>query len=81
MTFAIEWAGAVGACDVCLRPLADDPGFADAEVPGRAGAWGLLCSACVRATGASIAWGRGQRYQRASSGSWLLVEGGPPLSD
>ena len=73
----VLWCGPIGSCAICQRPLCGESEFADVEVPGCAGAWSLLCSACLHATGASIAWGAGQRYQRRLDG-WALVDGGPP---
>ncbi|MDR6855311.1 hypothetical protein [Variovorax guangxiensis] len=75
MTFAIEWAGPVSACDVCQRPLADEPGFGDAEVPGTGGSWGLLCLACCAAAGVRWGWGAGQQYERQEGGGWTLRRG------
>ncbi len=72
----VYFAGPIGVCDLCQRPLAGEAGFGDVEVPGTGGAWGLLCLPCC--AGAAWGWGFGQRYERQDGCGWVLVEGGPP---
>ncbi len=71
----VLWCGAVEQCATCGRPLADEPGFGDVEVPGTGGAWGLLCLACCAAARVRWGWGTGQQYVRRPDGQWALRRG------
>ena len=71
----IFFSGVVDACDVCGRPLADEPGFGDVALHGANGPWGLLCLPCCAADGVRWGWGAGQQYMRQPDGRWELRRG------
>lgn len=72
----VYFAGPVDRCDLCQRPLADEPGFGDVELPDAGGAWGVLCLPCCAAAQVVWGWGSGQEYGREPGGRWLLLRGG-----
>lgn len=90
---AQDFYGNPGACDVCGRPLGEEPFFCDAELPALGGRWGLLCRSCTDVEGVQPGWGIAQFYERLESGSakptdavdsikspWRCIAGLPPAN-
>lgn len=76
------FAGDPQECDFCGRPLFDEQFFADAELPGRNGAWGFLCKVCTTSHGIRPGWGRAQFYGReTASSTWWCTAGAAPASE
>lgn len=82
-----SYSGDPAPCDGCGRPLADERFFADAMLPARGHAWGLLCAVCTQVEGVRPGWGRAQFYERidieaehgvSRTHHWRCVAGGPP---
>jgi hypothetical protein len=75
-------------CNLCGKSLAGERFVIDGEVKGTPqieafggatmGQWAYMCGACFVTRGAGIAWGKGQLYEQAKIGEWLLVAGHPP---
>lgn len=76
------YSGDPEACDFCGRPLFDEQFFADAELPGRNGAWGILRNVCTTSHGIRPGWGRAQFYSRdTASSSWTCIAGAAPARE
>lgn len=80
----VESYGDPSACDVCGRPLHAESFYCDAELPARAGTWGVLCKTCTQSEGIRAGWGRAQFYERRVDPEqlqvlrWRCVAGRPP---
>lgn len=73
---ALLYAGDPQECDFCGRPMFDECFFADAELPGRNGQWGILCTVCTTSHGIQAGWGRAQFYGRSEiSSKWVCMAG------
>jgi hypothetical protein len=74
---ALYWMGEVSNCDVCSRPMAEEPFMIDGPASSLSDPpWGNLCVVCAFKYAPSIGWGRAQLYKKTSDGRWKLVSGG-----
>jgi len=84
----LAYQGDPGSCDVCGRPLGDEPFFCEAALLAHGGQWGVLCRSCTVTEGIRPGWGRAQFYERQAAVSpsasapvqplWRCVAGQPP---